>query len=115
MSEEAKEAPAPEAMREEMILETISRSSGKVNRHMAEQVVDGILLRQMRFYAQFADPEVTADPAEQFGAVQEATGMIAALIAQGAAVSDYMADKQKWQNTAARARQAGQRLLELFA
>ena len=110
-------APAPDALREELVNSIISNSYGKVARGMAERMVDNILTKQMRFYSQFADPQLEADSVEQMQVVMDTMGIIEALIRQGAAMTEHMLpdDRAKWQRTAQRGRELVVRMGEMFS
>lgn len=83
-------APGPEVMREEMINLTVSKSGGKISRHKAEQIVDGILQKQMNFYSHMAAAEADTSGVEAAVIIAALPGRVDAVIRQGAEVVQFM-------------------------
>jgi hypothetical protein len=115
-SQPTPDGPEPGVLREEMINIVVGDGEGRISRHAAGKIVDEILRKQMMFYSQFAQPELTASVQDQLAAVTEVAGLMAAVIKQGARHCGVMTPDQlrDWQTTAARARAAISKLVGLF-
>lgn len=109
-------APGPEVMRQELINIAIQYIKPP-SPFKAGQMVDNMLAKQMAFYSQMAEPELTADPVEQMAVVSEMMGLGNAVISQGATMVNHMlpADQEKWRSTVTRYRDALNRMAELFS
>lgn len=110
-------ALAPEVMRAEMINIVVGQGEGRIHRHAAGNIVDAILQKQMQYYAAMATPEVSVPVEDQMRLVLENSGLVSALITQGAAFTQFMAPDKlvAWRNVAERARDNCKALLEMFS
>jgi hypothetical protein len=96
-------APDPVVLREDLINILLGKNPA-CGQNRAEQIVDAMLIRQMEYYAGFAEAEIDTDSVEAAVIIQTLMGNVMALISMGASVVDYMADKVKWQTKAAQVR-----------
>ena len=108
------DAPSPVLMRVEFINIITAHSGGKIGFNKAALMVDKIIARQMQYYAAMADPQMEADNREQLQIVMEAKGIIEALVRQAGASAEFMADRQLWIRTAARARELAAKMEAMF-
>lgn len=106
IEEEKNNAPAPGAMRLEFINIMRGRAPGKLTFEKAGEIVDAILEKQMRYYAQMAETEVDNSAPEFIVAVGELAGRAAAVINIGAEFVQFMSaeKRQQWQQNAQRLR-----------
>lgn len=109
-------APAPEVMRAELINIMVAKCGGKITRTKAEQVVDAILEKQMRYYAEMADSEVDTSSLDAAMVAAELPGRAQAVIEQGARFVQFMSTEQKtaWQGAAERLRDSCRKLVDLI-
>lgn len=110
-------APEPSALREELINLLVAKAGGKITRHKAEESVDAMLLKQMMFYSQMAEPELAAPVAEQMALVGRMHGLLSAVILQGSDYTQLMSPEKlrTWQRVTSEARTTMRAMMEMFA
>ena len=114
----APNAPDPRAFAEELSNYLIAHSGGKLSPAKAFQLVQAMLAIQMRYYEQFATPEVTEDVGVIVGACEELAKSTRAIIFTGASLlGGDITDKKKleWQQDASNLRSATSRIAHLLA